>query len=318
MRATCSVLLTVCSLAAVFSLFECGNAQETAAARFTLTRELRIGAVDDREYSLTFVGGLAARTDGTILVLQPQDGTIKAFGANGKSRGAIGRKGSGPGEFVSPVVFGIKDDSVWVVDHGLARISLFAPDGAFVASYSFVNTGSGFRVVPVALLNDGSIAATIAVPTSVLTISRMPLLRMARSGAVVDTIVWLSVEKPLAFRDASSEYNGFFSVQPIRQEPLYQILRDGAGVAIVEWEAAPDPGNASITIRSVAINGDTTRTSRIPYKPRALQPAARDSLIDYWVGAVLRSRGAGIKSPADARHRVRGQLNSLNLMSPLS
>lgn len=77
----------------------------------------------------------------------------------------MGRGGEGPGEYSSPLAFGWKQDTLWVLDIDSYRISLFDPDARFLGDLrpevdiGRIEQGSelSFPPRPRALLADGSI-----------------------------------------------------------------------------------------------------------------------------------------------------------------
>jgi hypothetical protein len=77
-------------------------------------------------------------SDVGIIICDAISGDLKIYDFEGKLKRVVGRKGKGPGEFVSP--FGVVTDSrfIYVVDPGLRRLSVFDK-----ANLKFVNS---FRV----------------------------------------------------------------------------------------------------------------------------------------------------------------------------
>ena len=74
--------------------------------------------------------------EGSIYISDWQDQAIKVFDANGDFIRTIGRQGDGPGEFsnVGRMTF-LPDGRLMVTDSRANRISLFDPEGAYLASY---------------------------------------------------------------------------------------------------------------------------------------------------------------------------------------
>ncbi|HET6342058.1 MAG TPA: hypothetical protein VFG78_07725, partial [Gemmatimonadota bacterium] len=69
-----------------------------------------------------------------VWVLDAGAGQIFAYDTLGGYRGAIGRKGRGPGELQDPLALGVAGDSLWVLDIGNGRIEHFARSGAHLRS----------------------------------------------------------------------------------------------------------------------------------------------------------------------------------------
>ena len=96
-----------------------------------------IGGGDDPGQELDVVRGAVRLSDGRIVVANTGSGELKVFDSTGHFLRAIGKKGQGPGEFVSlGPVWRIPGDTLVALDFQLLRFSLFAPSGDFVSSVS--------------------------------------------------------------------------------------------------------------------------------------------------------------------------------------
>jgi hypothetical protein len=102
-----------------------------------LTEVVRLGSLDGAHDAFGRVMDVALSRSGRIFVADDQNHHVVAFGSNGGYVGTIGRRGQGPGEFVSPWKVAVDaQDSVFIWDAGLARISVFGPDLRFKRSFS--------------------------------------------------------------------------------------------------------------------------------------------------------------------------------------
>ena len=108
------------------------------------------------------VSGLARRGDGLLALADVSEGNVKLFAPDGRLRRIVGRKGQGPGEFVSPrhPAFG-PDGRLMVVDAQLGRLSLFSADGDLEGT---VSLEAGFPIMGFHLLPDGRYA--VSAPSS--------------------------------------------------------------------------------------------------------------------------------------------------------
>ena len=89
----------------VFLVWACVACDGTAPAAegpdaLTAVEELRIGSVDQPGYALSSIGTVLVSAD-EVFVAQPQAGTINVFSRDGVALYELGRKGTGPGEFLS-------------------------------------------------------------------------------------------------------------------------------------------------------------------------------------------------------------------------
>ena len=108
-----------------------GSSAEGAVDSLGLAEDLRI---DAETADLTRVGFMLVSRSGEIVVTQSQDEIIKVFPPSGEVR-VVGRKGGGPGEFTNLTRIGWLGDSLWTLDPGLKRISIFGPDLEYVRSF---------------------------------------------------------------------------------------------------------------------------------------------------------------------------------------
>lgn len=91
------------------------------------------------------VVGAAWLHDGRVLVLDDQAHQVQVFDSAGLYLRSLGREGDGPGEFQSLSAVSVtRDDSIFVYDRALDRLSVFDPDEGFVRSVSF-NVGDDAR-----------------------------------------------------------------------------------------------------------------------------------------------------------------------------
>jgi hypothetical protein len=103
----------------------------------------------------TAVDGLSAISavrelpDGRVIALDRRENRVVLFAANGQSMTDVGRKGSGPGEYVSPVVLlALPGDSTAILDQGPRRMLILGPDAKPVTTMSFpIDIGSQINVV---------------------------------------------------------------------------------------------------------------------------------------------------------------------------
>lgn len=105
------------------------TAEDATSRRAELIEELRI---DGHEHDLVpfdvqSSGAIAVGRDGSIAINQMQDRVVRFFSADGETRGEFGGEGAGPGEFERPVQLGWLEDSLWIYDAGLHRITLLTP-----------------------------------------------------------------------------------------------------------------------------------------------------------------------------------------------
>ena len=113
-------------------------AAQAAPARLRGVVDLTIGSADETRDAYIFgnVSGLLFLDDGRILVADNSTHDIRVFGADGRHRFTIGRRGAGPGDLTRPCCLTIASDGkLWIRDNGNHRYSIFeigATEATFV------------------------------------------------------------------------------------------------------------------------------------------------------------------------------------------
>lgn len=105
------------------------------------------------EAPIVRVSGLARRPDGVLALADASEGNVKLFAPDGRLLRVIGRKGQGPGEFLTPryPVFH-PDGRLLVADAQLGRVSVF---GAADTVERTISLDAGFPLMGLHLLPDG-------------------------------------------------------------------------------------------------------------------------------------------------------------------
>jgi hypothetical protein len=118
------VLLGIC----MSSLLACES--ENRNPKITLDEVLSVGSLDDD--ALFQWVGVAVDPLGQIYVTDAMDYSLKKFDADGKLLKKAGRKGQGPGEFLSPRLLVRSENHLFVTDQSLKGIQVFDHSLRFV------------------------------------------------------------------------------------------------------------------------------------------------------------------------------------------
>lgn len=114
-----------------------------------------------------FFPGIAALSDGTIWVLEPQTQELRHFDESGAHLRTVGGAGDGPGEFRRPTLIGAgPGDSLFVVDQGVGRLTVFSSSGELGRTGPFF-TVFEFPLDGMSVMEDGSVAARLSMPIRV-------------------------------------------------------------------------------------------------------------------------------------------------------
>ncbi len=121
--------------------------------------------------------------DGALFIIDLQADGVIVIQRDGSGAELLGRAGEGPGEFSNPANVGFRHDSLWVVDSGSYRISLFDSERRVVRTVavpSLLSNRTGGRYRPRGLLSDGSIILNEGISTyrdAHLSVSGMRVVR---------------------------------------------------------------------------------------------------------------------------------------------
>lgn len=123
--------------------------------KWTLTREWSVGGAEDQDLVLTQLWAKDLAVDGDRLFVNDRaEWRVVVYGADGKRRGSIGRKGEGPGEFLMPGSLAIAPDrSLHADDYARERLLRFNVDGGSVEESPHAPKGNVFAF---RFLADGS------------------------------------------------------------------------------------------------------------------------------------------------------------------
>lgn len=106
---------------------------KTPVKEFTLKQELSIGNEDDDDYIFVKVRKLAVDDQDNIYVLDRGKCQVKVFDKHGTYIRSFGRKGQGPGEFLSPkdLIVDEKNKTIHILDYGNRKIVRYHFNGTF-------------------------------------------------------------------------------------------------------------------------------------------------------------------------------------------
>lgn len=261
---------------------------------------------------LSSVDDLARAPDGSLYLADHRYPAVLQLEPSGALRRIIGRSGAGPGEFHAVMQVGVRGDSMWALDPGRVRISLFPKGGLGVTTIPY---GPYARELPAArrpvarlgmpltLLPDGGFLVEEVVlsrdnPTAGAT--HALLIRTSRDLEVEDTVARYSfVHRAMHFRFREGEAH---LNQPFSDDPIPAFSADGRYFALVSRDAAAGNTAQTFTV-SLMRNGRTpVYTHQVKYRPLPLSERAVDSVVKL----IVEPAGPGsprIPLNADSIHR---------------
>lgn len=264
----------------------------------TATEELRIGSVDDPDLGFSRIGGVTVDDDGNVYVLERQDREVRVFDSAGRLLRVIGRPGEGPGEFRFPSLLGFRDDTLWVNDAGLRRVTMFERDGAVLATFPAGIVLTMSHPVPGVtmgefmageLRRDGLLdmrwpplvawRGANALPDRV----DVPVLRFDRAGNVFDTVAM----DPYHLEHYTRVTLGgetFWLPSPAGDFPLH--IRTEDGVIVVDRRRPANDAEARFTVTRTGPVGDTLYQRTFRYTQKPFSAAYLDSIANRFVGSI--------------------------------
>ena len=256
----------------------------------TTQEDLRI---DGNAEDLVGIAGMAVAPDGSIVITQAQDHTVRFFSSSGEPLGTVGGDGDGPREFRQPFFLSWFGDSLSVYDPGLQRMTVLDATGSFGRTVRIASRGNPGHVdlgLPplsalqslrmrgrnslIAELHGLGIGGPYSGPDSIYYVE-------TDFGGVVQRVLARldSRREGVAVRDGAMSQSAEF---PFQNVPRRHLALDGSRFLVVEGVAVGDrAGDFQVT--ALDASGDTifARTYSGPTIP--LTEHFADSVVDAWV-----------------------------------
>ncbi|HWA15948.1 MAG TPA: 6-bladed beta-propeller, partial [Gemmatimonadales bacterium] len=257
----------------------------------------RAGLVPDPSFELadsvrailSGVVRLVVAPDSSLYLLDWRIPAVLHLDHSGAFRQAIGRQGSGPGEFAQVYSIGLHGDSLWAGDAAQVRMTLFDRKGPGVHTVPFGRSAPrqaaagaySVRGLPFGIFPDGSLLLEESTPDPERPTHGL-LLRADRTMRVLDTIATLPGERQaMSFRLVDG---AVLIPEPFSDSPLYGVSADGSLLVLVNRRAATSTSDAELTV--MGLRNGTTRvfTRTIGYTPRRLGSRQIDSAAAMFAG----------------------------------
>lgn len=132
--------------------------------RIELSLERRLGEIDGDGILEGEPSSVSRDPQGRWIVTQftPAGRAPLVFDAAGRFLQLLGKVGSGPGEFRSPLYTRVVGDSIFVTDRGNSRLTVVGPTGAMVRERTNLMLGMAY---PFEVLRGGRVVVGVDVPT---------------------------------------------------------------------------------------------------------------------------------------------------------
>jgi hypothetical protein len=264
--------------------------------------DMRIGDFDDPDLGFSRVTQMDVDEQGNLYVLEGLVPEIRVFTPDGTLIRRIGKRGEGPGEFQSAPLFGVVGDTVWAVENGANRITLFDREGYVLTTGRTQDvvvplpTGFGY-VLPWRMRPDGKFTSKLArivgmardTPGNDVSPSDsipVPFVLFNANGAVTDTVGWAGHPPPRMWRPPSLagptpkiiDVGGRQAWVPSPPTPLPLWLTVLDGYITVETPM-PGPGQEGVvSVTRIGLHGDTVYTRDFRYPPAPYTSEDLDSI----------------------------------------
>jgi hypothetical protein len=273
------------------------NADELPS--LTAAEDVRIGSVDDPNVGFSRVGPIDVDRDGNVYAFELMESEIRVFDSAGRPIRRFGGPGEGPGEFSMLRSFGVRGDTVWVLDQGLRRLTLFDRTGRVVGTAAMPmilvqlqEDGRSGMVRPRAMRADRRFTSDMTgytfrrdAPPSGIGAGdtvRVPIVEFDLIAGTADTIAWDHYPPPAERASGGTERieagpTSYGVPGPPSDEPLTVHLDDGRFV--VDRTRASAGTAPTFVVTRLGRRGDTLYTRTFTYQPNRYTDAALDSLV---------------------------------------
>ena len=231
---------------------------------------------------------------GSAWLLEPSEGKLRVYTATGRRIDTMGRGGPGPGEFLRPVRFGFRADSLWVLDQGRGRILWFHPDDGFLGELTSSGPvswqGSAYGSVgePMA---DGFMLLRPAIPSQGFPDGIHPpiaLIRHHPADGRTEPFAWMASVPSNAARIPNPQGVGAgtaIMAEPFNVIPIVRVVADGAGIVAVERQEPVgtypvDPVADGGRLTRIGPSGDTLWVLLLGLPAPRLTDEVVDSVVD--------------------------------------
>lgn len=267
----------------------------------TLHEELRIGDRDDPDLGFSAIMRVAVDGEGRVYVFEMQQHHFRVYDEDGREVRRFGRSGEGPGEFQVAPSFGIHGNTLWTIQQFPRRITHFDLEGEVLSTGRVEGIavllppparGTVGLVTPQVMGEDGHFVGHVASwtgggaypdavepePAEEGEAARIPRVRFAPDGGIVDTIGWYAYRSQASGRSEVVTAGGTDHLipPPPSDARLFVPLADGH--FFVDRESATDPDSAAMRVTRLTLDGDTVFHRELAYRPKPFGPEQLDAL----------------------------------------
>lgn len=212
------------------------------------------------------INALRPGPDGLLYVVMQRQASISVLDPDGTLVRRVGQWGSGPGEFQAVSSHGWRNDSLWVLDTTLGRISWIDLTGNFLGSQSH-----GERT-----LRPTSVGTYIGLPLRDWNATELSLL-LQTPGSDDPRVLHRSRWSRGGFRVPQGQGLRIGS-HPQADAPLFAFHPNGDGVAVIDQS----PEGGAIRIHWYGANGDRRYAANHELPTAPITPSDWEGFLDRW------------------------------------
>jgi hypothetical protein len=217
-------------------------------------------------------------SDGSVVIADAANLEISVFSRDGAFLRGVGGAGQGPGEFGRLSSVGLLNDTLWVNDARLQRVTLFTLGGEVLTTVRR-EPGSSRVGRPILLLPGGMAIGSPAADRRGLKRDVTPVIMMDRAGHVRDTLAWVPSKNSDPVMLARPEGGFTIGRQPFPDTGLAVASWDARRLFIIDRSVATTVDSAAFKIVALELSGDTLWDRRYAYIPKPLEEARVDSFL---------------------------------------
>jgi hypothetical protein len=143
------------------------------------------GAGDSDHTAFGLISDVLSLGSGSIVVVDNRNVRVAVFDSSGAWLRDIGRRGSGPGEYTSPIYGSVHADTLFLWDQLQRRMTTYLEDGTFIESVNIARWTGASRFVAV---DDGFIRGIERGQLNDPAPAEGAIVLVDREGAILDTL----------------------------------------------------------------------------------------------------------------------------------
>lgn len=247
-----------------------------------LTRTLVLSG-HEFPYDFVRISAIVPLADGSIVIAEPRERRLRRFADDGGNVRTIGRDGAGPGEFRLLAQMGTFGDTIWVTDVGTRRTTLFSVAGQVLQTLVWDLPGADVAAGRNVILGYLSVSAAWGEP-SAASPAAVGEEREPRQLSVISADGRTRIRSLAEVAAAHARFRITdggsidFGAQPFADAPLV-LGRGPIGIVIVDRRTAVTEASRAFSVTAFSPRGDTLWRRLVPYAPRRIRGALKDSVI---------------------------------------